>query len=679
MRRAEMLGGLAIGALFLLPLLVWGPWDDEEAALGLFSSQVHYQALFHGQWLFWLNDLGFGTPLPIGQRLDFHPVFALGSLVSLRLALSGVWLVHVAVMVVYFLRLAAVTGIKPPMRMFLLACYVFSATTVGYFYQTDWLSVQIAWTLYPGLVFYLRQAVTGGGETSFWFTAILLAMLVGFVVLNSHPGYVAPLIIVLGVYVVAATPSARTWACLLVATALTAAVSAERIYFAVSEMRLFPGSLPRLTQSGYGLGSFVDAAVAPLRGVPYNLRLPFIGLALSACAVAAVFRVRGSRDAHTRACVVAFVAALALSVAPDSVLGAATVISGGWLFRDPMLLFGLMAGGLVLQRLYDSRTLRPVAWGLVVLQVAQQSVTIWPAALNWRDHDGRLQFYAHQGRRDGLAGLLVERAGRYGTRLYLAEDVRTLMRGSLSRHGIHVVTDLVFLGLNPVNAWFKGVSMDRLYPSWGLMHGQIAGQREVIENSAALDVLGVDLVLASKDGIRPAHELVATDQVHVTESNRLAAPHDLVLFANPDAWPTAVLMTAGTQHLQLPRQPQCRPAGAMCSDYSSFLSHRLPAPVSLDATNGFYAARFGAAEQERLLFVSAAYRPEWRASSPAGALPVEPVADAFLGVTVPAGVDRVELAFVPRLRIALTILSGCALAALMAAFAVVWWRRPGTA
>ena len=674
LRRREVLGGLAVGALFLAPLLAWGPWDDEEVGLGIFSSQIYYQAIFRGHWPFWLNDLGFGTPMPIGQRLDFHPVFALASLVSLRVALSAVWLVHVAVMVVYFLRLAAASGIGPPMRMFLLVCYVFSATTTGYFYQTDWVSVQIAWSLYPVIVFYVRQAVTGDDHASFWVRAIRLALLFGFFILNSHPGYLAPLTLVLGVYVVAAMPARRAVACLLVALAMAAAVSAERVFTAVSEMRLFPASLPRVTQPGYDVASYAQAIVAPFLLVPYNLRFPFIGVVLGGCAVAAVVRVRQSRDAHARACVVAFAAAIALSCVPASVVAPARVISGVWLFRDPMIFFGLMAAGPVLQRMYESSSARPWVWGLLLVQVAQQSATIWPAVENWREHQGRLQFYQHQGHREGLANLLVDRAGRFGKRLYLSEDVRTLMRGSLSRHGIHVVTDLVFLGLNPINAWFKGVSMDRLYPSWALMHGQIAGQREVVENGVLLDVLGIDLVLASRGSV-DSNGLVATDHVRVVESNRSPTPHDLVLLANPDAWPTAVLMTAGTQHVRLARRPDCAVGGALCSDYATFPPRRLPAPVSLQAIDGVYEARFSPAERERLLFVSATYRPEWRASSPAGPLRVEPVADAFLGVTIPAGVAEVDLAFVPRARIALTVLSGVALAALMAAAAAVAWRR----
>jgi hypothetical protein len=140
-RRRELACGISLGVLFLVPWLIYGPFDDEEVALGIFASQVHYSELLRGNWLYWLNDLGFGTPLPIGHRLDFHPLFFLAGIASLRTVLSVLWLTHVTVMVVYFLRVAAVSGIRSPMRMFLLACYLFSVASVSWFYLHDWVTV----------------------------------------------------------------------------------------------------------------------------------------------------------------------------------------------------------------------------------------------------------------------------------------------------------------------------------------------------------------------------------------------------------------------------------------------------------------------------------------------------------------------------------------------------------
>lgn len=282
-----------------------------------------------------------------------------------------------------------------------------------------------------------------------------------------------------------------------------------------------------------------------------------------------------------------------------------------------------------------------------------------------------MEFYRHQGRADGLAGLLVRHANTFGPRLYLSERVQSLMRERLSSYGIHSGTDLVFLGLSPINAWFKGVSMDGLYPSVSLMHGYIGGERDVIENGTLLDVLGVNMVLTTEAEGPVPPGLVIIDRMPVTT---FGTENSLVLLANPDAWPSAVLVSTDVRTMPLDRRTTCSHDRALCRDFTAFAGARLPDRVSLTVTDGRYTARFTPADHERVLFVSAMYRPEWEARSPIGALRVIPVADAFLGVTVPAGVEAVDLAFVPRVRIALTWLSGVTLTCLLIAFCVVWRR-----
>jgi hypothetical protein len=672
--RAEVATGLAFGLLFLAPLLVYGPFDTEEGGLGIFASQVHYRALWQGHWPFWLNDLGFGTPMPIGHRLDAHPLFALSGVTSLRIALTLVWMAHVAAMVVYFLRLAAVSGIQRPLRLILLAFYLFSAVSVCLFYETDWLTCVIAWTVYPVIVFYVHQAIQGEAATRFWLASTRLALLGGFWVLNAHPGYLAPLALTLVVYVLVAAPLARrVYACLAVASVLCLAMSAERIYFLASEMQLFPASLARSAQAEqteYSVAAYAAAAIAPFTPVPGHMRLPFIGLVLGGAAVAAVFRFARSDDRHARGCVAAFAAALVLSLLPYELVAQRIAASAGWLFRDPMLFFGLFSAGLLLQRALDSappeaaRWRRAFVWTVLAIQACQQGATI---AFGFRHYDrqrGALEFYRHQSQAVGVGRVLVDEARKVGPRVYLSKEAHELARGGLSRHGIHFATDLVFLGLNPLNGWFKGVSMDRLYPSPYQMHGHIRGERDVMDNTALLDVLGIDLVLTTANDVPPASGLVPVRTIPLTTPRGATT---LVVLANRDAWPSGVLMDPAARSLALPRRGRCSHDAALCRDYGAFGALRQPEWLSIAADVGRYTVSVKPSERERLLFISALYRPEWKATANGRELRIDPVANAFLGVTLPPGVTDVDVRFVPSMRIALTWLSMITVIAVAAA------------
>ena len=667
-----------VAARFLTPLLIYGPYDNEESGLGFFSSQVYYRDLFAGRWRFWLNDLGFGTPLPIGQRFDFHPVFALGSLVSLRAAVSATWIVHVALMLVYFSRLAALLGAGPLVRTAMTVCYLYSAPSVNYFYVTDWLSVVVGWSLYPALAYYLlRIAIDGGVPTVLSTTR--LALLGAVWVLNSHPGYIASLAFVLAIFVVLVAPlRLRVYGCLVGAVCLCAAAVCERLYFSLSEGAQFPESLPRLTQGGTSLLAYALANAAPFVQLTDSMRQPFIGLVAGMAAVASVFY-RSSRTG-VRAASLAFAAAAVFSLLPETLFAPFKFLSAIWFFRDPLIFFGLLAGGVVLQRAFESPNAgwRAATVLLLLVQLLQQGAAVNPGLIQVAGHGGPLHFYRYQDEPVRLAATLVDRARVHGPRLYTSEPVRRALRGGMSANGIHSLTDLVLFGLDPVNGWFKNVSMDRIHPSAQLMHGVILGQREVIGHQPLLDVLGINLVWATTgDGPFPPALLLTDRWKGGSSQDYEAEKNDLVLFANPQAWPRAVLVPPEAALVRLPLRPGCPHQGAMCRDFTALARQRLPAKVALAESDGFYGARFPSASEERLLFVSAAWRREWEARSDAGPLQITPAAEAFLGVRIPPGVDHVEVRFEPRVRAMLTWVSAISVLALTTVVAVSLGRRRG--
>jgi hypothetical protein len=514
-------------------------------------------------------------------------------------------------------------------------------------------------------VFYLRSAILGEAVTRFWPTTLRLALLFGFWINNAHPGYIAPLVTVLTIYALAAAPRRRyVYACLGLGALFCLAITAEHIYTLVHEASLFPPGT-EFTRNGSTLTAYVEHA---LTTVPRSRRAPFIGLGLGLAAVASVVRLPTLRDPHVRACAVAFVAAVTLSLVPPS-FSQWFAPSGTWLLRDVIVFFGLLAGGDILQRGLGSPHLwrRGAALALILIQAVQQgAVVTWPSVEEFLQYRGRLLFYRYQGRAVGLGQVLVRHAEKFGPRVYLSRPVEDAMRGRLSRDGIHFSSDLVFLGLNPINGWFKNVSMDRLYPSESLMESFIRGDRNAIENGTMLDVLGVNIVVTTdSEGPIPSG-LRLVERVHLQ-----GLDEDVLILVNPDAWPQAVLMETDAHALSLPLNPGCPHRGALCRDYESLARRRLPGAVALTRTNGRYVARFPPSDRERLLFVSATYRPEWRATSSEGPVPVHPVAGAFVGVMVPTGITDITIAFVPRLQIALMWFSHLTFFGLAAMFCVV--------
>jgi hypothetical protein len=671
----ELTIAIGLGILFLLPLLIYGPYEEEIVQATIMPNQMFFKELFHGHWIYWLNNLGFGAPMPLGDPLTFHPIFApLVAFTSLRVTLSAVWLVHVVVMVIYFLRLLAATDIRLPwLRVVLTACLVTSAPAILYFYESDWIQMVITWTLLPVVVFYLRETILGGAREHFWPSALWLGLLFGFWVTNAHPGYVVQLTMILAIYVIVAAPlDRRIYLCLGVAAALCTAIASVRVYTLLREAQLFPASASGV-RDGTALQSYITAFISPF-GRP-RIRSPFIGFGVGVAAVGSLMLLRRIPASHVRGCAAAFVASAVFNVIPPKAWDHLIPAVSPWLFRDSMAFFGLLAGGWVLQRAFRGPQLayKCAAALLVLLQVVQQSRLPGLSVPEVARRSDKLQFYRYQGRPFGLGRILVEDAKRFGPRIYLSPLVDYAMHGNLSSEGIHFSSDLVLLGLNPVNGWFKNVSVVVMQPPMSFMESFITGNTNVIANPTLLDVLGIDLLLTTEHetGVPPGLTVVDRPRPPVSDE-RLS---DLVVLANADAWPQAVLLRHDAYTAQLPVRTGCTRTGAMCLDYEPLSRMRLDGNVDLQVSNGRYVARVPSSDQERLLFISAMYRPEWTATAASGPLTIHPIANAFMGISVPPGITDITVAYTPRIQIALTWFSNLVLVGSLAAVFLVRRRR----
>jgi len=633
----EYLAGLVLALLFLAPLLWLGPYEEEVIQHSIFPSQLFYRALFRGEWLSWVNDLGFGGPLP-GDLLMLHPLAApLLAFASTRTALSILWIAHTVPMAIYFLRLTALSQVRSSfLRLCLLAAYLWSAVGIVYYYDTDWITNAISWSLYPVLVFYLHAAVRSPSPLQLK-DVIRLALLFAFWILNAHPGYIAPTVSVLIVYTVAIAPvRARVYAGLAASAALCVAANTAHLYALAHEAMLFPTGTAMVRQ-GASLQFFVEGALSLDR----DRRGALIGLSFLTSALFAVFARSTWREPHVRGTATALIGAITLSVLPPYIVQWLAP-SGSALFRDSYIFFGLLLAGTMLQRWVD----RGLGWWVALLlacQVAQQGASVvGPGLVDFFDHKGRLLFYKYQGQSVGLGREVQDAARRFGRRVYLSPDVEFAIRGRLSRLGLHFSTDLALLGLNPVNAWFKNVAMSDIQPPTSMMESFISGNMNVVANQSLLDVLGINLVMIAAGENVP-------DFLTVVRSK---SP---IIAGNPHAWPKAVLLNHSAADLTLPVRAGCAHTAALCREYTPIRPLRLPDVVSLRERDGEFEASFAPSNEERILFISSLFRREWEARSSEGrTLTVQPVAGAFLGVTVPPDVTRIVAAYRPRLQQGLT-------------------------
>jgi hypothetical protein len=355
----------------------------------------------------------------------------------------------------------------------------------------------------------------------------------------------------------------------------------------------------------------------------------------------------------------AFVASLALLFEPGLAGGSAG--SGVYAFRDPVALFGLVLGCLMLEAIAGRRPRTALAIG------AAQMLLLVAGAAPYVYYASRSSYDRRAVGPMPVMRTLGDWAARLPGRWYVAPvlDAR-IRRGNFLDDGLSHDTWL-YRGLPVVNGRFKGISADALYPSGSLPIGRIEGHQATVGHAPGLDVLGIGVVLAiGEEPVASSLEEVA--RVPVTGA-------EVRVLRNPGAWPGAAFVDPAVLSEPLPELDHCEQPGLLCHDFSGVVGAPHDTRVTLTRRHGTLWATFAPGDGPRRLLVSEMYRPGWQARAGGRSLSVAPAWAGLIAVDVPAGVREVRLRYRPALIVALTWTAGVLLVGLAAGLALTARRR----
>ncbi len=700
---------IAAGILFLMPMILYGPHDREEWPNSVWSTLQYATALWEGRMPpMWSDDLGLGTPMPIGFRMDLAPPFLLYPWLSIRWILPLFYALYLGVALIYLWRLCADLQLRTPLRLLIGLSFLCLAPTVEYIYSDDWPSVFHCWCLFPVIFFYLRRLCFSSERRESLNLMLMLGLVGGLWALNSHTGVLVVYSSILLVYVIVAAMNRKDLLLRLSGSILIAGlISSEHMYYLVSETMKFPDGLVNFRgQDGISFTAFLktllrplDTLLIPLLTNPsefveagwlsklwssykadYAMRIPFMGtLFLVAALLWSINRIQKGRSQSDgipdqRALAITVLFSFAVMFMPNSWLF--NIPSGAWMYRDGLVLFGLLAAGRWFQdRRNGHSRLTPWIPLLLFLQAIQMMTGSYPALHNAMTTRG-MQYYENFGQEVGLPGWILQHADNKASRIFAT--VPFTVGYDFVEDGLYSLTDLTFFGLKPFNADIKSVSMDTLGQSHVFGHGQIQGHYDILSNKSMLDVFGINLVMALDselgDNLKQLHEhqskfMLEIFGIHIRSKpvNNLVllgehqgrfedSSHKILLYRNDSAWPQAFLMNPEVTDLEERRV--CSYNGAICRDFSEWQDYRLKGEVTMEGKDGRYIIRISPSDKERLFVTSKLYRPEWVALDDRGLpLSTEQVGGTLLGVRVPPGLRTFILEFRPLIRRILWIVS----------------------
>jgi hypothetical protein len=661
----------ALSVAFVLSgMLIGSTMDEEEYRNIIASVLLQARALFDGEFPFWTSDLGFGLPHPMHPSFQFHPLLPLFGLVSPSTAVRILYAVHGAVGAAGCWLLVRHFGVRRGVAALAASTWALSTSSLDYALASLWLSSYFGWSIYPWLVLGVRRVLDYEGTGQPWRPGLVLGLGAGFLGANGHFGQIPVLALPIAVMcAVEARRTLRRLPALAMAALIGACIAAPSLVRLMGELERFPPGLVRITvdvttdgvtaanmllQPATGwLSESAAAALSERRA-----HVPYFGAPLLVLAIGALV-VRDLGAGPRWGLGAAFVASLAVLFKPG--LAGASGGSGVYAFRDPLALFGLVLGSLMLETIARRRPRTALAIGAaqVVLLVVGAAPFVYYAS---RSADDRRAVGPMP-----VMRTLSDWAEQLPGRWYVAPILDARIRqGKFAEDGLgHDVW--LYRGLPVVNGRFKGISADALYPSGNLPIGRIDGHEATVGHAPALDVLGIGVVLADGDEpVAPSLEEVA--RVAVTGA-------EVRVLRNPGAWPGAAFVDPAVLAKPLPDLDNCGQPGLLCHDFSGVVGAAHDTRVTLTRRHGTLTAAFAPGDGPRRLLVSEMYRPGWQAHAGGRLLPVAPAWAGLVAVDVPPGVRDVTLRYRPAPIVALTWTSGLLLVGLAAGLAFTAKRR----
>jgi len=651
---------LAFGAAVVLPTWLALPPDDEGLAIEIVTTKFQQATLALSQYPFWDPLSGFGTPQPLSESLIFHPFMLFVGVFPLATSIGLLYLLQMWVALFAVWGCCRQLGLRMSTAALCTATFALSSSAVEYLNGDFWPVVMVGWTLSPLLLLLLLKLFDAQTRSTRLASSLGAGVCAALMLLDGHAGAFPYLALAFVAFLAGEWRRVRElWPWFMLALATFVVGIATKLVDVALEAAREPSD-PRL-QIHYGFDLW-RVFFYPLHSpfgdstAPSN-RLLAIGGPFALLVLLGLFRATGRYVAGLRLVVIVTFAAWFVP------LHWLPVLSGNFLTRDPLILFGVLLAGLTLERLWrDWPSRRNLLLGASVLQVVVLVVGFSPSYRSslqrWRDfRDGNTSVSL----KGSLANQPIYRyfeglTGIHGTRVFLAPQAED----RLWRHrGDYEYAGWSLQGLRLVNGDFRGIDLHEFAPDPYTLHGSIRANPSFAGSDASLDALDVGYVLAAPgEKVSPSLRRIASFTVSGGDT--------IVAYRNPAAWADAEVLAPRAATMSLPGRPGCATPGLMCADLRPLAALRRPG-VQRTAWHGAdLAVELTPSSRSRLILLSQAYRPGWEATFGGGAVSGHEIAGGLTAFDVPPGVTHMNVVFRPTGRIVAAIVSWTTLLAAIA-------------
>jgi hypothetical protein len=630
---------LAAGVLYL-PYALGGLLDNEDLNSTVLTTKLFVEGVAQGQSPFWTPLLGLGLPQPFRISHAQHPLallyLVLDPVIVVRIFVAA----HLLVGALGMWVLARLYHLQAAIAFVAVLSFLACTTTGQYLYHDDWPSNLVTWSFLPVLLALTRLVLVSEGRAALT-AGLALGLLAGFDIATGLFSYILTHAVIVAILLaVEWRAAARRLPALALAAVVALVIGAAVLLLLAGEWSLFSKDAARVQHEQPRLREQIwSTFLRPLWGLglsrpPGSMaagsRTIGFGTVFALLALVGLVWPRTTEAKRLALCLTLSILCLALP--PGVFLGATTAL---WLFRDGVVLFGILLAGQVLKSI--PRRLVLPALALQVLALALGVAPDWSKTLE----KARAVMTGRAVGQDALvtpgpADAAIAAAMPHPEARVILAPVLYAERRTLRDIGI-VDNALAFRGIAVVDTFARGIATSALSPDAGLMEGNVGSDAGMFRDRVALDVLGIGVVLA-RPGESVPNGLEAV--------SRLPAPGgDVEVLRNPGAWAPAVFVRPDVPS-DLPLRAGCSHDRFLCRDMAGLADAREPGEIGVGKSHGRTVLTFAPSPQPRTILLTDWYRPAWRITEGAGEL--FPVAGQLIGIRVPPGESRVVLEYRPR-------------------------------
>ncbi|MEO5376899.1 MAG: hypothetical protein H7832_03825 [Magnetococcus sp. DMHC-6] len=379
-------------------------------------------------------------------------------------------------------------------------------------------------------------------------------------------------------------------------------------------------------------------------------------------------------------------------------------ISSSWTWRDPVNLLGALLGAMGISCLlkrpgFDSPgRLQKWVHAVLVVQMLMMFFGNLPSLIGQVIFPSQVSFH-HVGEYNAaldskittsFTRILKREFGEMANEqdpaprmMYAKHSLQKLRRRHLVKIGL-VPNVLILHGFAELYFISKGISQDRLAPSWSIPYGQIGPSENF--NSSGLDMDEMDWPLQSQSllTLLGVQAVVSMGESHVhakylekVETVREPLKEPLSLYRNTNYWPNAIVLADEWVKTPLNYAPICKHKTLICLDVTPVVENTDPKrdPVNYKLIENGFLLTLAPSTQERWVLVTNMFLEDWRAWDKEGrSVHVQDWYGLVL-VKVPSGADMVRLSAVSDWRMPRWIFAILVQVAMIIFLVVHGWHR----